>query len=299
MNKTRKLKLVLSSLLLLGFIFTSCTNNTEPANDIQKLVYNPTQQEAKDQSEAMIKETVKQITESMAGYSKLPDSLLGKANDSRDYYYFAGWHTWRGEIDKSPFGMTDAYTAEYLAKIQFQDGSKNVQKNPDGAEYMRMYLNAHIAFGFVNGEPYGDEVWYEYDGNVTPLTANPSIINGEGTYERRWVGVMNGQDTELHYKWEIVLNDIEFRYDYIANDFSLTGNIMIYVNNYNSNDDALYTMMFRFNNSRFGLVEVYRNGQLIQTYGLEIPNFYEIYNLPSLENWEFGASFEFPTPIPL
>jgi len=126
-------KILLSFLILSGFLLSSCTNSTEPTQP-KKLVYNPSQSEVQVQSQSLVSETVKELVESMAGYSKIPmDGNLGKVNDKRDYYYFDGWHTWRGDITKNPFGIPEAYTAEYLGKIQFKDGSGNVQELPDGA----------------------------------------------------------------------------------------------------------------------------------------------------------------------
>ncbi|GBD90812.1 hypothetical protein BMS3Abin04_01532 [bacterium BMS3Abin04] len=300
MNSKILSKIGLSLFLLLGLFLSSCTNSTEPVKPKQ-LVYNPTVQEAQQQSDAILNETVKQLSESMAGYSKIPvapHKALGKVSDSRDYYYFDGWHIWRGEIDKNPFGIPEAYAAEYLAKIQFKDSNHNVKEFPDSAAYMGMYLQAHAAFGFVDGQPYGDEVWYNYEGNATPLS-DQTTINGHGTYERRWAGVYNGEDTELHYKLEMVLKNLVFTYDFHADDYTLNGNIVAYVNNYNGPENAYIKMIIRFNNSRTGLIEVYMNGSLVKTYSLELPNFYQIYNLPSLKTWNFGSEFNFPAPIPL
>ena len=299
MNRKTLSKVGLSLFLSLGLFLSSCTNSTEPVKPKQ-LVYNPTVQEAQQQSDAILSETVKQLSESMAGYSKIPvapHKALGKVSDSRDYYYFDGWHVWKGTLNQNPFGIPGAYNADYLAKIQFKDNNYNVKEFPDSAEYMGMYLNAHAAFGFVDGQPYGDEVWYNYEGNATPLS-DQTTLNGHGTYERRWAGVYNGEDTELHYKLEILLKNLVFTYDYHADDYTLYGNIVAYVNNYNA-QGAYIKLMIRFNNSRTALIELYRNGSLVKTYSFELPNFYQLYNLPSLKTWNFGPGFNFPAPIPL
>jgi len=151
--------------------------------------------------------------------------------------------------------------------------------------------NAHAQFGFVDGKAPGDEVWYDIDGNATPLSANPTTLNMSGTYERRWAGIYNNEEANFHHTWDVLFNKVKFFYSGSKNDYWLNGTVIVKVGEYKSK--------LMFNNSRIATVKVYKNGKVKQSYKKEFPNFYEIYNLPALNNWEMGVDFEFPAPIPL
>ncbi len=296
-------KYLLSLITILGLFLTSCTNTTEPLSEntdsgvIKKIEYTPTVDEAQAQAEGLLIESFKTTLETQAVKNLITStSALGKSNGNSTYFYIDGWHTWRGEIDASPFGIEDSYNAEYLAKIQFQDGTHTAQPLPEGAESMLMYLKAHAALGFVGDDPSGDELWYDFQGAISPLDANPSVVNAQGEYERRWVGLYSedGENwalTELYNKYQLVLNNVQFFYDWNADDYYLNGIVKIYTNG--------FKILTRFTNSRTALVEVYYNGSLVKTSQFTLPNFYEIYNIPSLDNWGFGSDFAFPAVLPL
>lgn len=288
--KSSNFKYLFGLIVILGLFLASCTNTTEPVDSINKVEYMPKQAEAEDLAESLLIESFKITTESFVGKELINQSYgLAKSNGGQSYFYFDGWHTWRGEIDASPFGIEDSYNAEYLAKIQFQDGVKAPMQFPQGAQLMLMYLKAHAAFGFVNNEPYGDEVWYDFQGAATPLHGFPTVINAGGEYERRWVGIFNGEDTEIHYKVQVLANNVQFFYDGNANDFYLNGIVNIAMNG--------FKVLARFTNSRMAMVEIYQGTTLVGTRQFELPNFYAMMNIPSLNNWNFGANFTFPIPV--
>lgn len=276
-------------MIFLGLFITSCTNTTEPVDSIKKVEYIPKISEAQDLTKSLVIESFKKTAESFVGKELMKGAAsLGKSNDERTYYYFDGWHIWRGDIENAIFDIEDSYNAEYLSKVQFLKNAVP-QQSPVDADVMRMYLKAHFAFGFVNNEPYGDEVWYDFEGAATPLNAWPTVINAGGEYERRWVGVLDDVDTELHYSVYVGINNVQFFYDWNVNDYYLNGVVKAYGNG--------FKILIKFNNSRTGTVETYQNDQLISITELTLPNFYEEFNIPSLDNWNFGADFMFPIPI--
>lgn len=276
-------------MFILGLLITSCDNSTEPTNSIKQVEYTPKISEAQELSQSLVVESVKATAESMLGKTLLnTEAPLAKTNDTRSYYYFDNWHVWRGDIEYALFDIPDSYNAEYLAKLQFLNNGQP-QQFAEGATRMNMYLNAHMAFGFVNNEPYGDEVWYDFEGMVSPLNGWPSIINAGGEYERRWVGQLDDVDTELHYSVMVGMNNLEFYYDWNINDYYLNGIVTVYGNG--------FKILIRFTNSRTALMETYQGETLVSTQQITLPNYYEQMNIPSLENWNFGADFIFPTPI--
>lgn len=282
--------LVVASSLFL----TSCSNSTDPLSktdteSLQKIEYTPTTAEAQTQVQGLLTESFKTILE---GSVESNQSLaLNKSNSNSTYAYISGWHTWRGDLQESPFDIQNSYNAEYLGKIQFQDASNNVQMLPEDAKYMLIYLNAHAALGFIGNDPSGDEVWYNFEGAVTPLTGNPSMINSQGTYERRWVGEYSpdGENwtlTEIQNKYMVKMSNVKFYYNYVANDYYLSGKVVVTNNG--------IKIVAKFNNSRTAKLEIYQNGVMVNTAQFELPNFYQIFNIPSLNSWNFGSSFTFP-----
>ena len=292
--KSFNFKYAYSLVIILGLFVSACnTETTEPVS-INKIEYQPTQKESAEQSDLMVEETMGIVSEMIMKQSFIKNSTssLAKSTDSEDYYYFDGMHIWRGDIARPAFGYEDAYEAEYLAKLGFLDANGNDQFWPAGSNKMMGSLKAHSAFGFVEGLPYGDEVWYDFQGMVTPTTAFPSIVNIQGDYERRWAGVYNGEDTELHYMIRLQALGLKYYYRFADNDFWLDGTINVQV--------GMYNTVIRFNNSRNAYIKVYKDGVMVQTYMKELPNFYEMYNIPGLNdavNVDFGEFFSFPTPI--
>jgi len=287
--RSANFKYLFGLIILLGIFVTSCTNTTEPVDSIKKVEYVPKITEAQDLAKALVTESFKTSAESFVGSTLMRESAaLGKSNDERTYFYFDNWHTWRGDMEMDLFEIPDSYNAEYLAKIQFQTGNVP-QESPVDAQLMLMYLKAHMAFGFVNNEPYGDEVWYDFTGAATPLDGWPTVINAGGDYERRWVGILNDEDTELHYKVQVGINNVQFFYDWNINDFYLNGIVTVYGNG--------FKILIRFTNSRIAMMETYQGTTLVATSEFALPNFYELMNIQSLENWNFGADFAFPLPI--
>lgn len=295
--KNIKFKYLFSLIITLGLFVTSCTNETtEPTTSVNKIEYEPTQKETNAQADDLLNETMQAVSEMIIKQSfvKTPANQLAKSQDKHDYYYFAGKHIWRGEINDTIFGYSNAYTAEYLAKLGFIDSSGAPQYWPGGALKMEGSLKAHSALGFVDGQPYGDEYWYRFNGVVTPTTAFPSVVNFQGEYERRWVGVYNGEDTELHYLVRTYAQNLKYYYRFTDNDYWLDGSVNVLI--------GPYKLVFRFNNSRKAYIKVYKNGAVVQTRMLILPNFYEMFNVPSLnavEDMDFGSMFTFPTPISL
>ncbi len=291
--KSTYFKYLLSLIFTLSLFVTSCTNTTDPLNDsntgsLKQVEYTPTAEQAKEQAEGLLAESFKAIIEG----SRVSEgsTSLSKSNSST-YFFIDGWHTWRGNLTESPFDIQDSYNAEYLGKIQFLDGSNKVQILPEGASFMNVYLNAHSAFGFVGDDPSGDEVWYDFSGTVTPLTGNPSNLHATGEYERRWVGLYstdgeNWELTEIHNKYQVNIDGVKFYYDWNADDYRLSGNVYVTTNG--------FKILVRFSNSRTALVEVYQNGALIGTSQLELPNYYQMFNIPSLNDFSFGSTFTFP-----
>lgn len=287
--KSGHFKYLFGLILILGIFVTSCTNSTEPVDSIKKVEYTPKISEAEDIAKELVTEAFKTSAESFVGTSMMNQSAaLNKTNDGHTYFYFDNWHTWRGEIEEALFEIPDSYNAEYLAKLQFR-ANNEPQQLPEGANMMLMYLNAHVAFGFVNNEPYGDEAWYNFEGSATPLTGYPTVINAGGEYERRWVGILNDEDTELHYKVYIGINNVEFVYDMYADDFYLDGIVTVHGNG--------FKILVRFTKSRTAMVETYQGTQLVGTSQFTLPNYYAIMNIPSLNDWNFGSGFIFPNPI--
>ena len=294
--KTIRFKYLFSLIIMLGLFVTSCTNETTEPSSVNKIEYEPTQKESNAQADELLTETMQTISQMIIKQSlvKTPDNNLAKSKDKNDYYYFAGKHIWRGEINDTIFGFNNAYTAEYLAKLGFVDSSGAPQYWPGGALKMEGSLKAHTALGFVDGKPYGDEYWYRFSGVVTPTTAFPSIVNFKGEYERRWVGVYNGEDTELHYMIRTYAQNLKYYYRFADNDYWLDGTLYVLVGH--------YKIAFRFNNSRKAFIKVFKNGAVVQTRVIELPNFYAMFNVPSLnavEDIDFGSMFSFPTPISL
>ena len=287
--KTTSVKYLFGLMIFLGLFITSCTNTTEPVDSIKKVEYIPKISEAQDIAESLVIESFKKTAESFVGTDLMRESKsLAKSADERSYYYFDGWHIWRGDIEYDLFEIEDSYNAQYLTKVQFLN-SNVAQESPVDAQMMRMYLKAHLAFGFVNDEPYGDEVWYDFEGAATPLNGWPTVVNAGGEYERRWVGMLNEEDTELHYSVYVGINNVQFYYDWNANDFYLNGIVSVYGNG--------FKILVRFTNSRTAMVETYQNDALVSTTEMTLPNYYEELNIPSLENWHFGADFIFPVPV--
>jgi hypothetical protein len=295
--KSKYFKHLFGLIAVLGLLLTSCTNSTEPVgNDLEpvkKIEYTPTVEEAQSQAEELILQTIKPLIEGSAVSNN--SVSLGKSSSNATYFYIDGWHTWRGELDESPFGIEDSYNAEFLGKIQFQDGTLTVQQFPENAQYMFVYLNAHAAFGFVGQDPSGDEVWYDFDATVKGVDGNPSVVTGMGEYERRWVGLYSedGENwvlTEIHNLYEFFMNQLEFQYDWVNNDYTLDGKVTIKNNG--------IRIIANFSNSRVAMLDIYQNGVLVNQRPFELPNFYETMNVPSLNDLIFGASFVFPGIIP-
>jgi hypothetical protein len=276
-------------MIFLGLFITSCTNTTEPVDSVKKVEYIPKISEAQDIAESLVTESFKKTAESFIGTDLMKESAaLGKSNDEQTYYYFDGFHIWRGDMEYALFDIEDSYNAQYLTKVQFLNNNVP-QQSPVDAQMMRMYLNAHFAFGFVGNEPYGDEVWYDFEGAATPLNGWPTVINAGGEYERRWVGTLNDEDTELHYSVYVGINNVQFFYDWNADDFYLNGIVTVYGNG--------FKILIRFTNSRTASVETYQNDSLVSITEMTLPNYYQELNIPSLENWHFGADFAFPIPV--
>ncbi len=277
--------------ILFSIVLSNCQSNTEP-KEIVSNTYLPAKQEAQNQTEQIVNETLRQSVSTLLGYDKInASSSLSKTN-SDDYYYLDNWHVWRGHITKSPFNVEDSYNAEYLAKVQFRNSSQTVVKYPnDDTKYLFWFFKAHGALGFTDSQPYGDEVWYDVEGSATPLKGNPSLISIKGTYDRRWVGIKDGKDSEFLYQAKFDFHNLKFYYSFDKNDYWLDGTIDVEL--------APFMLKVSFNNSRVAETKVYKDGELKNTYMHEYPNFYEIYNIPSLQNWELGLNFEFPGPIPL
>ena len=289
-RRTKIISIVVISFLF-SIILSNCQSNIEPQG-VETNTYVPSKKEAQNQSEKIVSETLEQSISSLLGYQKINTSPSLSKTNSEDYHYLDNWHVWRGHITKSPFDIEDSYNAEYLAKVQFRNSSNSVVKYPDNdTKYLFWFFKAHGALGFTNDEPYGDEVWYDVQGSATPLKANPTLISIKGTYDRRWVGVKDDKDTEFLYKAEFDFHNLEFYYSVNQNDYWLNGTIEVNL--------APFILKISFNNSRTAKTEVYKDGELTNTYMHEYPNFYEIYNIPSLQNWELGLNFEFPGPIPL
>ena len=295
--KSTYFKYLFGLITILGLLLSSCTNSTEPVSDntdqLQKVEYAPTVDEAQKQAEGLLLESIKPLVEGSAVGNV--SGSLGKNAGNVAYYFVDGWHTWRGEMDASPFDIEDSYNTEFLGKIQFQDGTYTVQALPEGAEYMLMYLNAHAAFGFVGNDPSGDEVWYDFEGMVKSLDGNPSTVNAAGEYERRWVGLYSADGenwamTEIHNTYKITINHVLFYYDWVNNDYKLDGMVSIVTNG--------IRILARFDNSRTAYMEIYQGGTLIGTRLFELPNFYQNMNIPSLNDFIFGAGFAFPFMIP-
>jgi hypothetical protein len=289
-SKTKIISIVVISILI-SLVVSNCQSNTEPSEVITN-TYLPAKQEAQNQTEKIVNETLKQSISTLLGYQKINTSPTLAKTNSEDYHYLDNWHVWRGHITKSPFNIEDSYNAEYLAKVQFRNSSGAVVQYPnDDTKYLFWYFKAHGALGFTNSEPYGDEVWYDVEGSATPLKANPTLISIKGSYDRRWVGVKDGQDSEFLYKAKFDFHNLEFYYSFDKNDYWLNGTIEVNL--------EPFILKVKFDNSRTAETKVYKDGELKNTYTHEYPNFYEIYNIPSLQNWELGLGFEFPGPIPL
>jgi len=287
--KSASFKYLFGLILILGIFVTSCTNSTEPVDSVKKVEYSPKISEAEDLAQELVTEAFKTSAESFVGSSMMNQSAaLNKTNDENSYFYFDNWHTWRGDIEEDLFEIEDSYNAEYLAKIQFQN-NRIPQQSAENAQMMLMYLKAHVAFGFVNEEPYGDEAWFNFEGAATPLNGWPTVINAGGEYERRWIGILNDVDTELHYKVYLGINNVQFFYDWQADDFYLNGIVTVYGNG--------FKILVRFTNSRTAMVETYQGEQLVGTSQFTLPNYYAMINIPSLTDWDFGSGFIFPTPI--
>lgn len=301
--RTKSIKYMLNLMTLLGIFLTSCTNTTEPlshdsdASAIKKIEYTPTVAQAKTQTESVMKGIFKSVSTSFIG-SKLLNNSLAKSNDGINYTYQNDWHTWNANMGYEFDGIDNLYQLDYLSKIQFQDGTSTSQVQPNGAKYMFMFLNSHASYGFVSDDPYGDEVWFNYEGVATPLLGNPSRTSIFGNYERRWVGDYsedgeNWELIEIHYNVDFGINDVEFFYDSENNDFYLNGIVAFYMNG--------FKILARFTNSRIALVEVYGGDSttdtLIETYQYELPNYYQTINIPSLEYWDFNLTLILPTPI--
>ncbi len=292
MKRKRAIHFSLIAIILLTFALIGCKTSTEPNTTLSQFQYYPSKPEAKQQTEEIINETLKQTVSTLLGYHTINSNNALSKIGSDDYYYVNGWHVWRGHITKSPFQIKDAYSAEYLAKVQFKNSSKNIVKTPNNnTKYIYWFFKAHGALGFVNGKPYGDEVWYDVEGNATPLKANPTLISMKGIYNRRWVGIKDGKDAEYLYKANFDFHNLKFFYSNAKNDYKLKGKIKV--------DLEPFILKITFNNSRVGKTEVYKDGKLKYSYKHEYPNFYAIYNIPSLTDWELGKNFEFPGPIPL
>ena len=292
--KSTYFKYLIGLITILGLFLTSCTNTTEPLGEeqeqIKKIEYTPTVEEAQQQAEEILLETLKPLIE---GSMMSKSASLAKSN-SNTYFYIDGWHTWRWEVDESPFGIEDSYNSEGLGKIQFKDGVGTVVPLPDDAEYMFVYLNAHAAFGFVGDNPAGDEVWYDFDAAVKGVDGNPSVVSGQGEYERRWVGLYSedGENwalTEIHNLYKFFMNQLVFQYDWDNNDYSLTGRVTLANNG--------IRIIAEFSNSRVAMLNIYQNGALVMQRPFELPNIYENFNIPSLEDLIFGGTFKFPTVL--
>jgi len=297
----------------IGFYLSSCQSSSEPADE-NLLSYNPSQNEVIQQTEEIVANVLDQTTNILAGYSTMQESTnLNKVNDEGSFYdgFLDGWHVWRGDIRSNPFGIEGAYNADYLGKIQFRNTSDETVEAPQDADRIRIYLRSHAAFGFVEGQPFGDEVWYDFEGDISQLDGNPAKIGLFGKYERRWFGLYNDEETEIQYNVWLDFEDLKLFYSGANNDFTLLGDAIAFFNpDEPSNPDpapdhsiiikADYKVVITFNNSRVGKGKVYDNdNNLIREFDHYIPNYYEIYNLPSIENWQMGVNFQFPAPIPL
>lgn len=301
--------------ILFVFIFTislfiaSCQSSSEPTDE-NTISYKPSQNEVIQQTEELVSNVLDQTTNILAGYRTMNETTnLNKVSDDGSFYdgFLDGWHVWRGDIRSNPFGIEDAYKAEYLGKIQFKDNEDNTVELAQDADRIRTYLNSHAALGFVEGQPYGDEVWYNFDGEISQLDGNPAIIGLFGKYERRWFGLYNDVETEIQYSVWLDFDDLKLFYSGMNNDFTLLGDAIAYFNpdeksEYvtNVNIKSEYMVVISFNNSRIGKAKVYdQENNVVREFDHYIPNYYEIYNLPSIENWQMGVNFEFPAPIPL
>ncbi len=294
--KNIKFKYLFSLIITLGLFITSCTTKTTEPASVNKIEYQPTQKESNTQADQLLKETMQTVSEMIIKQSfvKTPENKLAKTEDKTDYYYFAGKHIWRGNISREVFGHPEGFTAQYLAKLGFMDSSGAPQFWPGGSLKMEGSLKAHASLGFVDGKPYGDEYWYRFQGAVTPTTAFPSLVNFQGEYERRWVGIYNGEDTELHYLIRLNTQNLKYFYRFANNDYWLDGFVTVLM--------GKYKIVFRFNNARKAYVKVYQNGTVVQTRIIQLPNFYEMFNVPSLnsvQDMDFGSLFDFPSPISL
>ena len=294
--KNVKFKYLFSLIIILGLFVTSCTNKTTEPSSFNKIEYEPTLKETNAQADELLKVTIQAVSEIIIKQSlvKKPDNNLAKSQNKHDYYYFAGKHIWRGEVKDTIFDYKDSFTAEYLAELGFVDSSGAPQYWPGGSLKMESSLKAHASLGFVNGKPYGDEYWYRFNGIVTPTTAFPSIVNVQSEYERRWAGIYNGEDTELHYIIRTYAQNFKYYYRFTENDYWLDGTLFVLV--------GQYKIAFKFNNSRKAFITAYKNGVVVQTRMIELPNFYAMFNVPSLydvEDIDFGSMFIFPAPIAL
>ena len=72
-----------------------------------------------------------------------------------------------------------------------------------------------------------------------------------------------------------------------------------------------YNFIVSFDNSRTAIVQIFGNASpylplrkqsidnsvLVDTYKIEVPNFYEAFDIPALNEWNFNLLGIFPTPI--
>ncbi len=304
-------KILFVFIFTIGFFVASCQSSSEPTDE-NTLSYNPSQNEVIQQTEELVTNVLDQTTNILAGYRTMNETTnLNKVSDEGSLYdgFLDGWHVWRGDIRSNPFGIEGAYNADYLGKIQFKDNTDKTVESPQDADRIRTYLNSHAAFGFVEDQPYGDEVWYNFDGDISQLDGNPSVIGLFGKYERRWFGLYNDVETEIHYNVWLDFDNLQLYYSGQNNDFTLFGDAIAYFNpdepsanvtNANIIIKADYKIVINFDNSRIGKAKVYDNdNNVVNEFDHYIPNYYEIYNLPSIENWQMGVNFKFPAPIPL
>ena len=306
-------KKLISIGVLLGLLLVSCSDDTNPLQSdvegtktLKKQEFMPSLSQSKAQTESVLSGIMESVAYNNIASYKIGDEPTGGVN----YNFLNGWHTWTADISMPVEGIPDAYQLKYLSRVQFQDGTNTVQAQPTGAEVMLMSLNSHGRFGFIGDDPRGDEVWFNYQGGATPLNGNPSMVSIIGNYERRWVGDYsedgeNWETIELHYNVNFLFNSVEFVYDWINNDFTLNGVVLMNVGE--------YIFVITFENSRKGTVEIYGDASpflqlrkqvvdnriLVDTYKIEIPNFYEQVDIPSLNEWNFNLLGVFPAPIVL
>ncbi len=268
-KKLHKISLLLF-IAFLPFLINSCDKVTEPEIESQQKI-DFGNQAIEYQTKIILTETFQTTSEFLTDHSLVSSESiqLNKSNGEKNYYFDGNYHVWEGQLESQSF--PNAYDGEFTVKLQYQDENGNPQKTPAGAS--RLYAFGYVwgQFGFADPAPdYGDKTIYKLEGYWTDLTAVP-VFNGNGKYERKWVGIYNHEDVTLDNIFKIRVKDLKF---YVkGKNYSLVGRITITMDNYKA--------IVKCNGTSRAKVIVFEDGNVINTFYYDIPT--------NLYRWSFGG----------